>query len=101
MRRSTEIEGQDVGLSFVVKPETTDGERITELLRRVDGYAERSYPNTPHRVTGNSVELQFMGSRLDYDLGANAPVRLRGLPNHSEQRWKPSADFRRQTHGVR
>jgi hypothetical protein len=68
MRGDVEIEGQDVDVPFVVKPSTTDGERITELLRRFDQYAATSYPNTPRTVTGSSVELRFAASKLNYDL---------------------------------
>jgi len=55
-------------LPFVVRPNTADGERIEELLRRFERYANASYPATPHRVTASSVELQFVVSRLNYDL---------------------------------
>jgi Second Messenger Oligonucleotide or Dinucleotide Synthetase domain len=68
MRGNSEIEGQDVDLPFVVKPTTTDGERITELLRKFDTYAKATYPRTPRRITGSSVELQFVASELNYDL---------------------------------
>jgi hypothetical protein len=68
MRGHSEIEGQDVDLPFVVRPATKDGERIGELLRRFEGYAKSSYPNTPRRITASSVELQFVASKLNYDL---------------------------------
>jgi hypothetical protein len=68
MRGDNEIEGQDVDLPFVVKPQTTDGEKIDELLRRFDGYAEASYPRTPRSITASSVELNFVESKLNYDL---------------------------------
>lgn len=68
MRGHSEIEGQDVDLPFVVRPATTDGERIDQLLRRFEGYTKASYPNTPRRITASSVELQFVASKLNYDL---------------------------------
>ncbi len=68
MRGNSEIEGQDVDLPYVVRPTTTDGERITELLRKFEAYAKASYPSTPRRITGSSVELQFVASKLNYDL---------------------------------
>jgi hypothetical protein len=68
MRGGAEIEGQDVDLPFVVKPATADGERIDELLQRFERYAMRSYPDTPRKVTASSVELQFVASKLNYDL---------------------------------
>jgi hypothetical protein len=68
MRGGLEIEGQDVDLPFVVRPMTTDGERIDELLRRFGEYAKSSYPDTPRETTGSSVELRFVASKLSYDL---------------------------------
>jgi hypothetical protein len=68
MRGHSEIEGQDVDLPFVVRPDTSEGERISELLRRFEVYAETSYPTTPRRMTASSVELQFVASKLNYDL---------------------------------
>jgi hypothetical protein len=68
MRGNDEIEGQDVDLPFVVKPSTSDGERITELLKRFEGYAKASYQTTPRRITKSSVELRFDSGKLNYDL---------------------------------
>lgn len=68
MRGGAEIEGQDVDLPFVVRPATTEGERIDELLRRFAGYARASYPNTPQEPTASSIELRFVDSKLNYDL---------------------------------
>jgi hypothetical protein len=68
MRGNSEIEGQDIDLPFVVKPSTAEGEKIAELLRRFDQFAETSYPRTPRSVTGSSVELRFVASKLNYDL---------------------------------
>lgn len=79
MRGVLEVEGLDVDLPFVVKPTTTDGERIDELLRRFDGYAEASYPNTPRRITASSVELQFAATKLNYDL---VPMLVAHIPEH-------------------
>ena len=68
MRGDNEIEGQDIDLPFVVKPQTADGENIDNLLHRFDGYAEASYPRTPRSITASSVELNFVESKLNYDL---------------------------------
>ena len=79
MRGSSEIEGQDVDLPFVVKPMTDEGEQIDELLRRFDKYAAASYPNTPRRVTASSVELRFVASKLNYDL---VPMLVSAYPDY-------------------
>ena len=68
MRGNSEIEGQDVDLPFVVKPARGEDERIDELLQRFAKYATASYPNTPRAITASSVELRFVGSKLNYDL---------------------------------
>ena len=41
--------------------------------------AATSYPNTPRRVTASSVELRFVGSRLNYDL---VPMLASAYPDH-------------------
>jgi hypothetical protein len=68
VRGHSAVEGQDVDLPFVVKPAAQNGDRIDELLRRFEGYARASYPNTPRFVTASSVELRFVASKLNYDL---------------------------------
>ena len=68
MRGSIEVEGQDVDLPFVLRRTTEDGDRVDELLRRFERYATNSYPNTPRKVTKSSVELQFVATKLQYDL---------------------------------
>lgn len=79
MRGGLEIEGLDVDLPFVVKPTTAEGERIAELLRRFDGYAQASYPDTPRRVTASSVELRFIATKLNYDL---VPMLVAPIADH-------------------
>ena len=68
MRGDYEIEGQDVDLPFVVKPNSKDGKKIDELLRRFERYTTTSYPNTPREVTASSVEMRMVASKLNYDL---------------------------------
>ena len=79
MRGDLEVEGLDVDLPFVVKPTTAEGERIAELLRRFDGYAEASYPTTPRRITASSIELQFTATKLNYDL---VPMLVAPIADH-------------------
>src|ERR1700676_3455545 len=79
MRGDLEVEGLDVDLPFVVKPTTAEGERIAELLRRFDGYAEACYPTTPRRITASSVELQFTATKLNYDL---VPMLVAPIADH-------------------
>lgn len=79
MRGDTEVEGQDIDLPFVVRPATIEGQRITELLRRFESYAAASYPSTPRTVTGSSVELNFAGTELAYDL---VPMLVSPYPDY-------------------
>jgi hypothetical protein len=79
MRGNSEIEGQDVDLPFVIKPTSKDGDRIDELLRRFEGFAAASYPKTPRRITASSIELQFVASKLNYDL---VPMLAAPYPDH-------------------
>lgn len=79
MRGNLEVEGLDVDLPFVLKLTTAEGERIAELLQRFDGYAKASYPNTPRRATASSVELQFVATKLNYDL---VPMLVAPIADH-------------------
>lgn len=68
MRGNHEVEGQDVDLPFVVRTETTEGERIKTLLDRFERYAKASYPTTPRKLTASSVQMEFVANKLNYDL---------------------------------
>jgi hypothetical protein len=63
-----QVEGQDVDLAFVVSPETTEGEDITSLLDRFERYAQGIYPRTSRNPTKCSVRLDFVSTKLSYDL---------------------------------
>jgi hypothetical protein len=99
MRGHSDVEGQDVDLPFVVRPATADGEKISELLRRFDGYASKSYPTTERKITASSVELRFAASKLNYDLvpmlrtdkpdyqrilKKDGSTRITSVPKHTE-----------------
>ncbi|QSQ23212.1 hypothetical protein JY651_50445 [Pyxidicoccus parkwayensis] len=62
------VEGQDIDLPFVVSPRDEDGAQIDELLRRFARYAQTSYPNTSRTPTRSSIQLDFVGTKLRYDL---------------------------------
>ena len=62
------VEGQDVDLTFVISPQTRDHKSITELLRHFYNYAHSTYPQTSKKFTKSSVNLNFVGSKLSYDL---------------------------------
>jgi hypothetical protein len=62
------VEGQDVDLPFVISPHDEDGKRIDELLNRFHGYAGTTYPYTSRKPTRSSIQLDFVGTKLRYDL---------------------------------
>ena len=66
-RGDSEVEGQDVDLPFVIKPETVDGEELNQLLDRFHKYAENSYPDTDKELTKSSVKLRF-ADNVNFDL---------------------------------
>lgn len=78
MRGGIEVEGQDVDLPFIVSPTTEEGERISELLNRFERYAKDSYKTTPSRKTGSSVEMEFVTTKLKYDLVPMLPAQKSG-----------------------
>jgi Second Messenger Oligonucleotide or Dinucleotide Synthetase domain len=97
MRGNSEIEGQDVDLPFVVKPSKKDGERIDDLLRRFERYAAASYPSTPRGRTASSVEMQFVASKLNYDLVPTVVARYPDyqiVDNVAKTRFWSIAGFR-------
>jgi len=69
MRGTSEIEGQDIDLAFVVSPKTKDAEMLDSLLDRFLGYAQEAYPdNAPDEPTNSSVVLTFQNTKLQYDI---------------------------------
>jgi hypothetical protein len=68
MLGDAEHEGQDVDCAFVVNRRDEDGDVLTELLRRFDGYADQSYPTTPRKPTKSSVKLLFVVAKRNFDL---------------------------------
>jgi Second Messenger Oligonucleotide or Dinucleotide Synthetase domain len=68
MRGDHDVEGQDVDLTFVISPQTTQGEDIDSLLDRFERYANESYPNTRRNPTKSSICLDFKSTKLSYDL---------------------------------
>lgn len=69
------IEGQDVDLSFVVSPETRAGDSIKTLIGLFQSYAQATYPNTTLRLTNSSVRLEFVATKLNYDIVPMLAVR--------------------------
>lgn len=61
-----EIDGQDIDIPFVVKKEKET--EFEQLIKRFEGYAKASYPNTTRETTKSSVKMSFTGTKLSYDI---------------------------------
>lgn len=66
LRGESDIEGQDIDLPFVVKPDKET--EFGPLIQRFKKYAEKSYPGTTITVTKSSVKMEFTGTKLTYDV---------------------------------
>lgn len=89
------VEGQDVDLHFVLSPRTRDDEVLDRLLDRFYGYAQRAYPQRPPNKsrTKSSVKLEFVGTKLSYDL-----VPLLIAPEYGDgYQWLLRSDEKRLT----
>ena len=68
LQGATPVEGQDVDIPVVVSPKTKDDEALESLLPRFYAYLDASYPDTPKKQTKSSVKLDFVGSKVSYDI---------------------------------
>jgi tRNA nucleotidyltransferase (CCA-adding enzyme) len=68
LRGLNPVEGQDVDLPFVISPKDKDDEELSELLPRFDKYLEKSYPNTSRKSSKSSIKLDFVGTKIAYDI---------------------------------
>lgn len=75
------VDGQDVDVPFVLAPMSDEEQRISRLLDRFQGYAARAYPQNPPRKsrTKSSIKIEFVGSRLSFDL-----VPMIQAPEHGD-----------------
>jgi len=68
LRGLNPVEGQDVDLSFVINPKDKDDKELSELLPRFEKYLIDSYPNTPRKPSKSSIKLDFVGTKIAYDI---------------------------------
>jgi tRNA nucleotidyltransferase (CCA-adding enzyme) len=66
LQGETTNEGQDIDLAFVVKPDKET--EFEPLIQRFKKYAEESYPDTKITATKSSVKMEFVGTKLTYDI---------------------------------
>jgi hypothetical protein len=90
LRGNVPIDGQDVDLAFVVSPRNKDDEAITSLINRFYAYAHGIYPRTSKNPTKSSVRLEFVSTKLCYDLvpmlATDEPERQILLRTNGERR---------------
>ena len=76
-RGESEIEGQDVDIPFVVKKDKET--EFEPLIKRFEKYCKASYPDTKRTPTKSSVKMEFVGTKLSYDIvpmfGTNDPEK--------------------------
>lgn len=68
LQGATPVEGQDVDIPVVVSPKTKDDETLDRLLPRFYAYLDASYPDTPKTTTKSSIKLDFVGTKISYDI---------------------------------
>jgi len=89
---NSDVDGQDVDLSYVVSPKDREGEVLTYLLDKFDRYAKASYPDTKRSRSKSSIALEFESPKLKTDL-----VPLLDIPNSENQLLVRSDGTRRET----
>jgi tRNA nucleotidyltransferase (CCA-adding enzyme) len=94
------VEGQDVDLPFVISPTTKHDEELSELLPRFQGYLMQSYPNTLRELTKSSVKLNFVGTKIAYDIvpmlatsDSDRQILIRGDGTHRETSVQKHIEF--------
>jgi Second Messenger Oligonucleotide or Dinucleotide Synthetase domain len=100
LRGLNPVEGQDVDLPFVISPKTKHDEELSELLPRFQGYLTKSYPSTPQTLTKSSVKLDFVGTKIAYDIvpmlatsDAERQILIRGDGTHRETSVQKHIEF--------
>jgi len=66
LRGESDVEGQDIDLPFVVKPDKET--EFQPLIQRFKKYAEECYPGTKITATKSSVKMEFAATKLTYDV---------------------------------
>jgi len=63
----SEVDGYDIDRPFVVKEKDKNGNTVSNLLNRFEGYVRTSYPNSEIKPTNSSVNLKF-SNELYFDV---------------------------------
>jgi hypothetical protein len=63
----SEVDGYDIDIPLVIRPEDTDGKKLVDLLLKFEGYVRTSYPDSKIKVTNSSVNL-ILSNELAFDI---------------------------------
>jgi len=61
------VDGYDIDIPIVIRPEDADGKELPELLLKFEGYVKKSYPDSTIIVTNSSVNL-VLSNDLSFDV---------------------------------
>lgn len=63
----SEVDGYDIDIPMVIKPQDADGKKLDELLTKFEKYVRKSYPNSTINITNSSVNL-ILSNDLAFDV---------------------------------
>ena len=63
----SEVDGYDVDIPIVIRPEDTDGKELEDLLSKFEEYVRKSYPDSTITITNSSVNL-LLSNELAFDI---------------------------------
>jgi tRNA nucleotidyltransferase (CCA-adding enzyme) len=63
----SEIDGYDIDIPIVIRPEDAEGKKLEELLSKFEGYVRKSYPDSEITLTNSSVNLR-LSNELSFDI---------------------------------
>ncbi len=66
-RGHSEVDGYDIDIPFVIKPEDADGKALDEVLSKFEKYVRKSYPDSETNLTNSSVNLK-LSNELSFDI---------------------------------
>ncbi len=63
----SEVDGYDIDIPIVIRPEDADGKKLEDLLSKFEKYVRKSYPNSIINITNSSVNL-VLSNELSFDV---------------------------------
>lgn len=63
----SEVDGYDIDIPIVIRPEDSEGKELKELLSKFEEYVRKSYPDSTIHVTNSSVNL-VLSNELAFDV---------------------------------